>query len=147
MNSFRLCRGGLKAAVGALAIVVLVGGCGSSGSPEAAPATTQPAVTATVVPTVTVTPTVTVEATVKPTQSVSRPVRPATVPTKKATPSATRTSTKPTVRRPTATKSSSSVYYENCTAVRAAGAAPIHRGEPGYSSKLDRDGDGVACEN
>ncbi|MCR2828014.1 excalibur calcium-binding domain-containing protein [Microbacterium sp. zg.Y909] len=38
------------------------------------------------------------------------------------------------------------VYYENCTAVRAAGAAPIHAGDPGYSSKLDRDGDGVACE-
>jgi hypothetical protein len=38
------------------------------------------------------------------------------------------------------------VYYANCTAVRAAGAAPIHRGEPGYSTKLDRDGDGIACE-
>lgn len=42
--------------------------------------------------------------------------------------------------------SSSSVYYENCTAVRDAGAAPIYTGDPGYSSKLDRDGDGVACE-
>jgi hypothetical protein len=30
--------------------------------------------------------------------------------------------------------------------VRAAGAAPLYRGQPGYSSKLDRDGDGVACE-
>jgi len=38
------------------------------------------------------------------------------------------------------------VYYANCAAVRAAGAAPIHRGEPGYSRKLDRDGDGTACE-
>jgi hypothetical protein len=38
------------------------------------------------------------------------------------------------------------VYYANCTAARAAGAAPIHRGEPGYSTKLDRDGDGIACE-
>lgn len=37
-------------------------------------------------------------------------------------------------------------YYANCTAVRAAGAAPIHRGDPGYGSHLDRDGDGVACE-
>ncbi len=37
-------------------------------------------------------------------------------------------------------------YYANCDAVRAAGAAPIHRGEPGYSAKLDRDGDGIACE-
>lgn len=39
-----------------------------------------------------------------------------------------------------------SVYYKNCTEARAAGAAPIHRGEPGYASKLDRDDDGVACE-
>ena len=38
------------------------------------------------------------------------------------------------------------VYYKNCTAVRAAGKAPLHQGEPGYSSKLDRDGDGIACE-
>ena len=38
------------------------------------------------------------------------------------------------------------VTYANCTAVRAAGAAPIHIGQPGYSSKLDRDGDGVGCE-
>lgn len=36
--------------------------------------------------------------------------------------------------------------YANCAAVRAAGAAPLYRGSPGYSSKLDRDGDGVACE-
>lgn len=38
------------------------------------------------------------------------------------------------------------VAYANCTAVRAAGAAPIHVGQPGYSRKLDRDGDGVGCE-
>ncbi len=38
------------------------------------------------------------------------------------------------------------VYYQNCAAARAAGAAPLHRGDPGYSTKLDRDGDGVACE-
>ncbi|WP_440712099.1 GmrSD restriction endonuclease domain-containing protein [Gordonia sp. FQ] len=38
------------------------------------------------------------------------------------------------------------VYYENCAAVRAAGKAPLLRGEPGYSAKLDRDGDGIACE-
>ncbi|MFC2689832.1 MAG: excalibur calcium-binding domain-containing protein, partial [Propionibacterium freudenreichii] len=23
---------------------------------------------------------------------------------------------------------------------------PLHRGQPGYSSNLDKDGDGVACE-
>ena len=38
------------------------------------------------------------------------------------------------------------VHYANCTAARAAGAAPIYAGEPGYSTKLDRDRDGVACE-
>ncbi len=43
-------------------------------------------------------------------------------------------------------KAPTSVYYANCTAVRAAGADPIRRGQPGYSSKLDRDGDGIACE-
>ncbi|MCB1031658.1 MAG: excalibur calcium-binding domain-containing protein [Acidimicrobiales bacterium] len=39
-----------------------------------------------------------------------------------------------------------SVYYKNCSEVRTAGADPIFEGEPGYSRKLDRDGDGVACE-
>lgn len=38
------------------------------------------------------------------------------------------------------------VFYANCTAARAAGAAPIMRGEPGYQPKLDRDNDGIACE-
>jgi hypothetical protein len=37
-------------------------------------------------------------------------------------------------------------YYANCTAARAAGAAPLYRGQPGYRSALDRDNDGVACE-
>ncbi|MEU0188502.1 excalibur calcium-binding domain-containing protein [Streptomyces afghaniensis] len=41
---------------------------------------------------------------------------------------------------------SADVYYANCDAVRAAGAAPIHRGEPGYASHLDRDDDGIACD-
>lgn len=40
----------------------------------------------------------------------------------------------------------SNVYYKNCSAVRAAGAAPIRVGESGYSRKLDRDGDGIGCE-
>lgn len=38
------------------------------------------------------------------------------------------------------------VYYKNCAAARAAGVTPLYAGYPGYSSKLDRDGDGVACE-
>lgn len=39
-----------------------------------------------------------------------------------------------------------SVYYRNCAEARAAGAAPIYRGQAGYRPELDRDGDGVACE-
>jgi hypothetical protein len=42
--------------------------------------------------------------------------------------------------------STDSAYYPNCTAARAAGAAPIRVGDPGYRAGLDRDGDGVACE-
>ncbi|MFI7744632.1 excalibur calcium-binding domain-containing protein [Kocuria rhizosphaericola] len=36
--------------------------------------------------------------------------------------------------------------FANCTAAKAAGAAPLYAGSPGYAPKLDRDGDGVACE-
>lgn len=37
-------------------------------------------------------------------------------------------------------------YFANCTAARAAGAAPVRRGDPGYALHLDRDRDGVGCE-
>ena len=39
-----------------------------------------------------------------------------------------------------------STYYPNCKAAKAAGAAPLYRGEPGYRPGLDRDKDGIACE-
>ncbi|WP_156380337.1 GmrSD restriction endonuclease domain-containing protein [Arthrobacter sp. Soil762] len=39
------------------------------------------------------------------------------------------------------------VYYANCTAAKAAGAAPIYAGQAGYRAALDRDSDGVACES
>ena len=39
-----------------------------------------------------------------------------------------------------------SAYYRNCSEARAAGAAPVKRGDPGYGSHLDRDNDGVGCE-
>lgn len=37
-------------------------------------------------------------------------------------------------------------HFSSCREARAAGAAPIRRGQPGYSGRLDRDGDGIACE-
>lgn len=38
------------------------------------------------------------------------------------------------------------VTYSNCAEVEDAGAAPLSAGDPGYSSSLDRDGDGIACD-
>lgn len=37
-------------------------------------------------------------------------------------------------------------FYANCKEAKAAGAAPLYKGDPGYRSDLDRDGDGIACE-
>lgn len=37
-------------------------------------------------------------------------------------------------------------YYANCAAAKAAGAAPVRAGSPGYGRHLDRDGDGIGCE-
>jgi hypothetical protein len=42
--------------------------------------------------------------------------------------------------------SGSLVSFRNCKAARAAGAAPVRVGDPGYGSHLDRDGDGIGCE-
>jgi endonuclease YncB( thermonuclease family) len=39
-----------------------------------------------------------------------------------------------------------SVYFRNCNEARAAGAAPLYRGQPGYRPEMDGDGDGIACE-
>ena len=36
--------------------------------------------------------------------------------------------------------------YESCAEAERDGATPLHVGEPGYSTDLDRDEDGVACE-
>jgi hypothetical protein len=66
-------------------------------------------------------------------------VPPTTMPASTAPPT-TAAHVAPTTTQP------ASVYYANCDAARAAGAAPLHRGDPGYRSGLDRDNDGIACE-
>lgn len=38
------------------------------------------------------------------------------------------------------------LYFSSCKEARAAGYSHMHRGEPGYSPHLDRDGDGIACD-
>ncbi|MEH6756063.1 MAG: excalibur calcium-binding domain-containing protein [Parasphingorhabdus sp.] len=39
-----------------------------------------------------------------------------------------------------------SVFYSGCNEVRAAGKAPLYRGDPGYREGMDGDNDGIACE-
>lgn len=96
-------------------------------------------------------PTDTVSSTTPETPSTTTPVtsRPPVVtstaaghPTVKAPTKAASTATS-YARRPVSPRT---VYYSSCAVARAAGAAPLHRGEPGYRPGLDRDGDGVACE-
>ena len=41
---------------------------------------------------------------------------------------------------------SSGREFANCAQARAAGAAPVRSGDPGYGRHLDRDGDGIGCE-
>lgn len=87
-----------------------------------------------------VAPTTTAEATVEASSTAPKP-SPTTVAPTAAKPSP-KPSPKPTARKTTA----AAVYYKNCDAVRAAGKAPLLRGEPGYRTGLDRDLDGEACE-
>lgn len=48
--------------------------------------------------------------------------------------------------RPIAAMRAGGGAFRNCAEARAAGAAPVLRGQAGYGPHLDRDGDGVACE-
>ena len=45
-----------------------------------------------------------------------------------------------------AVSSSAGREFANCSQARAAGAAPVREGDPGYGRHLDRDGDGVGCD-
>jgi Excalibur calcium-binding domain len=71
----------------------------------------------------------------RPAPPAPKPVVPAPAPKPVAPP-------KPVVPAPAPPAS----YYGNCSAARAAGAAPLYAGQPGYRPGLDRDKDGVACE-
>ena len=37
-------------------------------------------------------------------------------------------------------------FYASCDDAKAAGAAPMYKGDPGYRPELDRDKDGIACD-
>lgn len=63
-----------------------------------------------------------------------------------ARPAATRKAARRDRPMAAVSRQSSQSYFSSCREARAAGAAPIRRGQAGYSGRLDRDGDGVACE-
>lgn len=117
-------------AVSAVAVVLLAA-CGSTPAPAPLPAESTPSSTTVVEP-----PPVETPAPAPPVTTTTRAPQPVLPPVAKTTP---KTTTKEPAPAPSA-------YYANCAAAKAAGAAPLHRGEPGYRSALDRDGDGVACE-
>jgi excalibur calcium-binding domain-containing protein len=100
----------------------------------APPATTVPSTTTTVppAPPTTVAPTPT---TVRPT-TTAPPAPPPTEPPVTAPPAPPPTPPDTSGRRP----------YRSCSEALMDGALPLYRGEPGYSDRLDHDGDGEACE-
>ena len=36
--------------------------------------------------------------------------------------------------------------FRSCAEAEKAGATPVRKGDPGYSTRIDTDKDGVACE-
>ncbi|WP_245614237.1 excalibur calcium-binding domain-containing protein [Actinokineospora inagensis] len=74
-----------------------------------------------------------------PTTTTAAP-KPPPVTTVPAAPVTTVEAAEPEVAKP------AQAYYKNCTEAKAAGAAPLHQGDPGYRAALDKDHDGVACE-
>lgn len=119
-------------AVGFLALGAILASCGVGADEPKTPTTTSASPTPR-------------PSTSSPTPSRSEKVTPPPRPTE----TVTETPTEPEPSEPTQRPESSAapdVYYENCDAARADGAAPLLQGEPGYRPELDRDGDGIACD-
>lgn len=118
----------------ALAAVLVLGGCQKPADKKGG--TVKPAATSSTTAT---TAKATTSTTAKATTSTTAKAATTTTTAKAA-------ATTTTTARPVTTTTAATVSYANCSAVKAAGKAPLHRGDPGYSSSLDRDGDGIACE-
>lgn len=134
-----------RSALAVVASILLLTGCGASTAEVAEPQeSTAPAIESMPPPepaptqTPTATPTAEPEPEPEPVPEPAPPVAPPPPPSPTREPTV-----EPTVEP---TPQPEEVSYANCTEVREAGAAPIRQGEPGYSSDLDRDGDGIACD-
>lgn len=130
-----------KWAAGAAVVVVLIATVASSGEDGDQPINVVGQVETTIpLPATTMTPTTQLVTTIPVTQATTTVTTPATTSAPATTPVTAPATTAATPPPTTA------VYYANCTAVRAAGKAPIYRGQPGYRAALDADSDGIACE-
>lgn len=152
----------VRSASAVLAIAVCGGlaGCGvPSVADDAGSPTPAPSPTATASPSPTPTPSPTPSPTPRPTPTPT----PSPIPTTQAPPSespapAATQEPEPTPEAttqagggaaapaPAEEPKQESTYFPNCKKAKESGAAPLHRGDPGYREELDRDGDGVACE-
>lgn len=135
------------ATAGVLAGALLLTGCSSSvRAPKPGPsASSSTSVSAS--PSVSATPSSSPSASATPSESPTPTVTPSPVPTTEApVPAPAAPVSEAPAQQVQQAPARSSVYYETCADARAAGAAPLHRGEPGYRPGLDKDGDGVACE-
>ena len=68
---------------------------------------------------------------------ISSPATPTT--TSRPVPAPTTTEPTSSTGTPVTPSSPPSVYYPGCAAARAAGAAPLQRGQPGFRDGLDAD--------
>jgi len=68
-----------------------------------------------------------------------------TAATPRATPSRPSGAVASLTPSPTPSTGAAEVYYRNCVQVQAEHPAPLLRGQPGYRDALDKDGDGIAC--
>lgn len=141
LASFRSLPGGWKAAIVGLVLLTLFAAAGDADPPQPRVPDAQPRVaisTETVTErvrelrTITPAPAPAVTVTVTVTEVAAAPAPPAPAPEP--------------APQPVPPPAAPAVSYANCDEARAASVAPLYRGDRGYSSRLDRDDDGIACE-
>jgi hypothetical protein len=80
------------------------------------------------------------------TSGPATPIDPASDQLTSPAPGSPTTTTAEPVTPATSAATAGTDYFASCAAARAAGRAPLLRGQPGYRAEMDGDGDGVACE-
>ncbi|MDO5066279.1 MAG: excalibur calcium-binding domain-containing protein [Propionibacteriaceae bacterium] len=139
----------IGAAAGLVGVAI---GAGGGGSSQAGTAIPEPSVVVSTVPgptmtaTATATATTTVTATPEPAPTVTVTATETSVATETVTAAPQRFADTGSGSQESKPQRNTGAYFSSCKEAKAAGAAPLYRGQPGYRPKLDRDNDGVACE-